>query len=382
MLEHLVRRGVEVAAQHVSDKDLLEQQALAFARLGYQMPAWGIAIFAVTAVVLVFLSAAMDYTFRLLMVNLAIVESAPSATVHRYSAVAYSDDPDAPLEKKEDIVEVEVETAQLPIKPLTSSIRKTMKHLKSIGGFRSFVRGLGFYFIYTMVFVLAQTAVMAVLGRGMSVFLGPVLGSMAAARYHCGWTHRTISMPSSSQKGFCSGLVPRSQWNQLLLPNAVKAMSIEATMGFTGLVIAFSVNQLNDLARAENTCSATAVLVGLLPVFTLLAGWFFMIMPATVALTRIEASLLADDMETVVPIDRTFGGRLDNVFGKLSMTDAWLSFEGKGRLIKLYVKTMALTLALGFVFVHVFLFEAWAIMGQNFVVLLASGVAGVQFLMS
>lgn len=90
---------------------------------------------------------------------------------------------------------------------------------------------------------------------------------------------------------------------------------------------------------------ATVVLVGFLT--TVLVA-----VPATVTLKRVQASLLAEEEETVVPFDRTFGGRVlpEVVSGgpsAVGILDAWRTFDwsARFRLVKLYTKIAAIQIA-------------------------------------
>jgi hypothetical protein len=95
----------------------------------------------------------------------------------------------------------------------------------------------------------------------------------------------------------------------------------------------------------------------------------FLCMPAVVTQIRVEASLLPEDQDVIVPFDRTFGGKVvPKVLGGtgcVSFMDAWRSFnwEARRRLIKLYIKGFMCIAALAFVLVHVLAFEVFAIMG-------------------
>jgi hypothetical protein len=102
-----------------------------------------------------------------------------------------------------------------------------------------------------------------------------------------------------------------------------------------------------------------------------MACTLFLCMPAVVTQIRVEASLLPEDQDVIVPFDRTFGGKVvPKVLGGtgcVSFMDAWRSFnwEARRRLIKLYSKGFMCIAALAFVLVHVLAFEVFAIMGPE-----------------
>ena len=99
-------------------------------------------MFAVTSIAFVLLAMSLEYTIRLIMVNLAIIES-PSATVVKVYEPLKSEG------KENETVHVEIEeTLVVPEKPITKSIRRTMQRLRSVGGFTARWRGLGLFFLY------------------------------------------------------------------------------------------------------------------------------------------------------------------------------------------------------------------------------------------
>jgi len=97
----------------------------------------------------------------------------------------------------------------------------------------------------------------------------------------------------------------------------------------------------------------------------------FVVLPATVTLTRIEASLLPEEEETIVPFDRTFGGRVVPTIlggtGCIGFIEAWRTFnwEARRRLVKLYVKTFLIMLAVSVLMANILLLETWAILGPQ-----------------
>jgi hypothetical protein len=103
----------------------------------------------------------------------------------------------------------------------------------------------------------------------------------------------------------------------------------------------------------------------------------FLCLPAMVTLVRIEASILPEDEDTIVPFDRTFGGKVVSQMhggsGKIGFLDAWRSFnwEARRRLIKLFVKTAFILVGLMFVVVHVLVAEVFVVMGPQMGKLLA-----------
>ena len=80
----------------------------------------------------------------------------------------------------------------------------------------------------------------------------------------------------------------------------------------------------------------------------------FLAIPAHVVLTRVQASLLPEEDETIVAFDRSFRGRVEPAVvggkGYVSPLDAWRTFSRASwvRLVKLYAKLFAVGLAVTF----------------------------------
>ena len=79
-------------------------------------------------------------------------------------------------------------------------------------------------------------------------------------------------------------------------------------------------------------------------------------LPAYVALTRIQASMLPEEDEAIVAFDRSFGGRFEPRIvggaGALGLKDAWYSFDkaSRLRLLKLTGKILAIDIGLSILF--------------------------------
>lgn len=334
------------------------------------MPPWGIAMIVSTTIAFVLLTMSLEYTIRLVMVNLAIIES-PSATVVKVYEPLKSGG------KENDAVDVEVEeTLVLPEKPITSSIRGTMRRLTTVGGFTARWRGLGLFLLYVAVILGVNLLFSVFTPRFLrSPFmngLAEITSALAASRIHCAWTHATIS---TSTKRFRDRVISRTEWGQLILPTALVVIARDIIL----LAITLSVYVSYGLSRTYTT-PAGRILPFLIPIFLAPTLWLFVLVPAYVVLIRKEASLLPTDDETIVPFDRTFGNRVVPGLTVLSVRNAWKSFGNDAwrRVVKLHIKWLAITFVVGIVFSQVLLAEAWAIMGDAFPMLLCSAKAKLQ----
>jgi len=105
--------------------------------------------------------------------------------------------------------------------------------------------------------------------------------------------------------------------------------------------------------------------------FCTFALFILLEVPATVTVVRVAASMLPEDYETIVPFDRSFGGKVTPVIlggaGKIGMLEAWKSFSWSSRirLIKLVGKVFAIIVAVWILFSMVLIGEAHLFLGDQ-----------------
>ncbi|KAH0369926.1 hypothetical protein KCU65_g3028, partial [Aureobasidium melanogenum] len=339
VLHHLARRGYEAMSTTESRQtitaDVSPLEMLPLILTG--------ALFA-------FLLASIRYTLGGVVASLAMIEDRQTTVVEtRTLAVDEKEDPDAPLDKARLIDE---EVMVINQTPLTSSIRNTLKHLTSIGGFRARWRGAGAAIIYNLVHSLTVSfiAMFFAAFTGLPV-VARVLANIAAnvllVRIHMVWTHTVISEPSSLTWSQRLAQTDRTMFRALALPTLVHSIAELATYGLPVAMFLFVGPEItNDRANEQLFVRAATSLSAFILLNVLI------LLPATVTRTRIEASFLPEDSKTIVPFDRTFNGAtnmiaLDSRAGRKSLfIEAWRSFDMASRicLVKFFVKEAAIEL--------------------------------------
>lgn len=294
-----------------------------------------------------------------------MIESPTSTAFIETAPPAYADEPDSPLEKKDSMLPSEatadqdIEITVINHKPITANIRASVRHLHTVGGFFGRWRGAGVGMVYHMLHALLTNFLTGFIGLGLGGHaLMHIVTSIGLARVHMAWTHSMIAAPSS--KSWFRRIVPRKQCKALLLPSLAFAVAQQVTV-IMPIAVAFAFglpqemhNQefdfmSRDISPKEAAYYAFALLsVPLTAIFVALA----ILLPASVTLTRIEAALLPEDQETIVPFDRS------SVLGDFDLqtrgacrsvfVEAWKSFEpaARLRLIQLYVKMFSLQIAI------------------------------------
>jgi len=365
----LARRGVEAANDHYHQhgppqwvKDNV-----------HKLSGLGIALMILTVLGYVFLSSSVEYIIRLVYAHLAMVET-PETTVevHAYTQANAED-----AKIVQNLVEAGlIEDSGCEDEPMvierqfaiTGSLKRTRNHITSIGGHRARWRGLFIFIMYAIMvsvtgWILRKPLRLEVLP--FSNVLVDVLTAIFAARIHCAWTHKVISMPSD--KRIRDRLVTRAQWKELMVPTALSAGAHGFV--FEGIQVMHDyASQACEMLEQHQVSPWVIFAVAVVPV---LAGGaalaLFILLPAYVSLVRKEASLLSPEEETIVPMDRTFGGRIPYIGAKLNVGDAWASFtwEARVRLVKLYVKFFFVMVAMFLLFAHLLAFEFFVAAGSK-----------------
>jgi len=279
-------------------------------------------------------------------------------------------DPDALIDSKKG-EQAEPELILVKQKPITAKFHATIQHLRARAGIWSRFRGLSLFLLHS-----AWLGRLTVLFRNLNIPIGvdAILASVVLAQLRMTWTH--IAITESSPKYWFSR-VPNYKlyWKKVAVPTAILAAAQQVTLLLpVALACTLGLNkitepkQIADMIDAERQMFVVKVLgVALTSIFIA----FAIVIPASVSLTRIQASLLPEDNETIVPFDRSFGGRvvpaIDGGIGAISMLEAWKTFGWSQRvnLLKIYIKVGAMQIATMIFITGVMAAEIHLIVGEE-----------------
>ena len=364
MLAHLARRGFAHPNAAAFVKRAVGKEGPEGVEI--DVPVWGVVLIYVSFMVAAVGVSLLSYMLNEVITTLCMVES-PVAAI----TVSPTHHEAGDKVEKEGLLETGPTITLVNQKPITSSIRGTIKHLVANAGRTARFRGYRIYILYSILFGLVNGLLAAILPRlpGQPIIVAALSGA-ALANVHATWTHKVVSMPTD--KSFCARFVPKSQWKTLALPAA-----IEAAMPYVAVYLVCGVGMLMGLHRLDqeditsyNCSQITGLVVRMLTMIVIIfASTLFLCVPAIVTLVRIEASILPEDQDTIVPFDRTFGGKVVSQMmggtGKIGFLDAWRSFnwEARRRLIKLFVKSFFVLAGAMLVISHVLVAEAFVVMG-------------------
>ncbi|KAK4237757.1 hypothetical protein C8A03DRAFT_34282 [Achaetomium macrosporum] len=322
--------------------------------VGWKLPSWIGWLFLGDVLLFLPIFLIMGYTFQRVYPTLAAVEDPLPA----YEAVPMNDDDDTPKDDNDPV------RPGHSGKPITSSLRATNRLLRSIGGWLSNFRGFGAAFaisVVTFMIVLPFYALIPII----PVRCAHLLALYILTPWSVTWTHVVIT-PESSES-FFRRLVPFRRayvatWFPTFLLWAATHLSV-ILPSLLARAIGLEVRDPFNVGPAGLDVAKTLCVAGVS-----LALQALLVIPAHTALVRVQASLLPADEDTIVPFDRSFGGRVapEIVTGKgfASFTAAlatvsWASWLRIYLLrIKVFAMWMAMYMVLGAIVVlQVFLFS-------------------------
>ncbi|CAJ2514198.1 Uu.00g023170.m01.CDS01 [Anthostomella pinea] len=316
----------------------------------YQMPGWAWAIFFADMLVFLPLFLLVSYSLQHIFPTLAIIEDPSPA----YEPVSLNEDNQS---FSEDNAPVADEATGSDAPAVTSSFRGTYRTLTAVSGWRSMFRGLGCW-------VALSFATMFVYSIFTSVWVPALvaapLSAITLVQFYTAWTHIVISAPSP--KRFWQRLPPfKKAFQATALPICLYLFAVELSSFLPkGLAYLMGMNMWDP--KSPNTlpeADANDAWKGVLVLLTTLVLHIFLVIPTQVVLTRVQASLLPEEDDTIVPFDRSFQGKVEPAIvggkGFVSIMDAWKTFSRASwmRLVKLYVKIFAVGVAMSLLWMAV-----------------------------
>ncbi|OJD36280.1 ubiquitin carrier protein [Diplodia corticola] len=363
LLDPLLKRGMDIASNLVNKHYAKAVEKREAGGSDDDLETGVLITVGLTLFVFVVFYGLVQYTLRHVVTTLALVET--PATAVQLSAAPSDEESNVKLSDKEAEAEAFL-GGSLPkltvvnAKPVTSKIRTTIKHITSQAGWTARWRGMGYGFIYSLAFYTSVQFLAAITPSlpGLNIIV-ILLATVIAAPAHMIWTHATIALPGTSWRTRWTPAKGLACYKNLAVP-ALVYEGVQILVAYMtvcmGTLLSLDVSASADATPSQKAWTVVRLIGGVL---LLAAAGIFVILPAHTQLVRVEASMLSEDEDTIVPFDRTFGGKVvPKVLGgsgAIGFMDAWRSFnrEARIRVVKLYLKIFAISVTLFLLFVHV-----------------------------
>lgn len=252
---------------------------------------------------------------------------------------AEHDDPNKPLDPNDP------EFAEVGrFQPITTRLRSTIKHLRARAGVLSCFRGMGMYLAWTGLRGLLSAFIPVPTSSFFGQFFAQSLISVLLSTWQMAWVHIVITEPSP--KRFYQRIPSWRTWIKI-----APAAAVEDVLAAAAFFLPMSIAKLAgwvELAQG-NPSQDLSQLYKFLAVSALPALLSIMIsIPGRVIFVRVAASMLPEEDETIVPFDRSFGGKVNPEIvggsGKIGIMEAWSTFDWAARVryVKVIGKTMAI----------------------------------------
>lgn len=257
---------------------------------------------------------------------------------------------------------------------MTSSLRSINRLLTSYGGFRANFRG----FACALVQSVLTSIVASIFSWGPVKPFAQLLASLVLVQYATAWVHIVISQPSPRR--FWRRLPPFKRafdatWKAVVIYWAATQVHQWVPVLLSGL-IGFQAPTLSNLtgggasdALRDGDITYLIKVTAYIILSTML--YIVVIIPARVVLVRVQASLLPEDEDPIIPFDRSFDGKVEPAVvggrGYATIDAAWSTFSKAAwrRVVILYAKIMA-------IFVGVTLLS-WAILLPTCLAIMKAG---------
>jgi hypothetical protein len=327
---------------------------------------------------------AIQYSYGNVVGTLTIIESNQADAYVPVDTINTNDEDDSMPKPPSSDPLLEPEVLLVKHTPITSSIRRTINHLRAHYGYLSRFRGLTLFACLCIgrLFIIQFFGIPAFMNNWIGFCIASILADLVLARWEMTWIHVVISEPTP--KKWWRRAPPLNTWVKIAPAVALRSVAgqiskiLPVVVGMSFGTVKRMRNPDFEPSRGElNAACAQSLFIFILAIaLTILVQ-----LPASVILVRVAASMLPEENETVVPFDRSFGGKVTPAIiggqGKIGMVEAWKSFDwaSRVRLVKLMAKIVAIMIALWILLIVVTILEAHLIIGSKNMKAVMSAIA-------
>ncbi|KAI1971491.1 hypothetical protein LOZ53_004440 [Ophidiomyces ophidiicola] len=322
-----------------------------------KIPPPAAAVLLATVVLFVLILASIQYTLGMVIPTLAVLED-PRAAV--YVPVSDHDDNSMPKNQPGEATDHE---SLMSAGLITAKIRTTLRHLRARGGRLAPFRGLGISIVYCVCHSILTAIFSLHISRAHLLLrsFAAIAAQIALSGLIITWVHTVLTEPSGNSRPFWKH-IPAFGTIKRVMP-AVALQAVASQICFLVpiyLHLAIRGVPLDDFSKfpQPDTPTPGAIAGAAATLLLLLALTVLIDVPASVTMVRVAASTLSPDVDTIVPFDRTFNGKVEPAVlggGCLGLLDAWKDFgwSSRIRLLKLLGKLVAITAFVTLIFVPI-----------------------------
>jgi hypothetical protein len=364
----IAQRSVEITHAAFSKPDDGQQPGLP------NIPIWASLMVMLTIHVFFALFFAVMYSYGFVVSTLTMIESNQSDAYVQVDTLTSNDEDGSIAKPASSDPLLEPEVLLVKNTPITSSIRRTINHLRSRYGYLSRFRGLSLFLCLSAarLFIIQLLGAIFFTKNWIAFCIASFLADLVLARWEMTWIHVVISEPSP--KKWWRRAPPLNTWLKIAPAVALRSVASQFAK-VVPIVVGMSFGAFKKMRSPgyqPSNGEVNAAGAQSLFVFVLAIALAVLVqLPATVIVVRVAASMLPEENETVVPFDRSFGGKVTPAIiggqGKIGMLEAWQSFDwsSRTRLVKLIAKIVAIMIALWILLIVVAIGEAHLVIGTE-----------------
>ncbi|KAI0020465.1 hypothetical protein F4780DRAFT_779583 [Xylariomycetidae sp. FL0641] len=319
-----------------------------------QFPVWLIVLIVLNVIAFLPVVAFCTYTLGQLVPALAFAEDDSQLDYPpAYEPVADQDIEFESKGQKKGSVDAEAAAGNAPVRrqPITSDVRATLQHIRTVGGsWRACYHGL---FLSCLDAFWLSLGFLSIGTQGSAIVPSIVVSMLGTWLLSTAWTHQVVAAQGSGA------------WKYAFknLKTTFKATALPSVLCFVASyfanIVPYSFVGLGAFDPAGSTTAPLTSVLVLVLVFMLQAG---LVVPASVVLTRVQVSMLPDTYRTIVPIKC---GALDstNSRGYMTVGEAWKSISRASwiRILKMFLKLIALFIAIEFMLTGIIIAETFLV---------------------
>jgi len=325
----------------------------------------------------------VGYTYGHVIPTLCMIENSeteayvPVSNIEPTDPPAYSAAAPKPTNGSPENVEGDAEGDEPEVllvrnKPITASLRETILHLRTRAGYWSRFRGLSMYIVWNFTGGILISILSGASGVRIYLALAAIVAETLLSTLHMTWVHIVISEPS--EKKWHQRIPSFRTW-----PKIAPAVALWATanqlVAVLPMLVTGTFGPMKHIHNPEYEPGKKDLYAfgaqGVFGVLLMLALFLLLQIPASVTLVRVAASMLPEEDETIVPFDRTFGGKTTPAIvggqGKIGIVEAWRSFTwaSRMRLVRLMAKVAVIAISCWILATVVLVAEAHLLFGDS-----------------